>query len=459
MRMRGTQKLSAVGVAVFALALLAPQPTRADGATTTVSGTYATSGVGIWGTQNSTISYQNFFGTSWNAGFNAGPGIGCDVVFGCFGSQLGVSTSGQLGVNVGFSADGGSMNAAIPASVGLGFPTTVAFGQSANITVDPVQYGLGLMNTTSASLQAYADLVLQARLDASLQVCAFGCFINAGGTLVNINTVNELASINRGGNGQVNVVGITAAVIGQPNNLPNGLGTVQVNFPQGSSGGGTSVLNSSASTSVLSLNIDATNVATNLLGVPALHGSFGSCPDGCLSYNVLTATASVNLLVNQSFSLTPSAELALFVAETGQTIIVPVGTNPGTISIPFPTGTNSLTIFPYLSLSGAFSNTTTVALNPYFSLSGGAGGFCLLSACAGFGPLFSSTFNLGTFDLFTQSFNSNFSLGVIAGQPFTIVQQTPEPATIALLGTGLSALGFLSRRRNRRGHGSFTVST
>ncbi|MBI3664314.1 MAG: PEP-CTERM sorting domain-containing protein [Acidobacteria bacterium] len=438
------------GVIAFALALMAPQPARADGATTTISGTFGVSGAGLWGSQNSTLNFQNFYGPSWNTGFTSGPGVGCGF-FGCFGSQLSMSTSGQLGVNVGLSATAGAMSATVPASVGLGFPTIVPHGQQANITINPAQFGLGVMNTTSPSLQAYTDLVIQAQLSASLQVCAFGCFINVGGQLVNINSVNQLASFNRNGNGLVQVVGISAPVIGQPIIIPgvlgSVLGSVQVNLPQATSGSGTSVLNSSASTSVLSLSVNATNLAASFFQIPPLSGVLGSCPDGCLSYNVLDATANLNMLVNQVFSLAPSAALTLYVAQTGQTITVPLGTSISTLGIAFPQGVNQLTIFPSLALTGNFSNTTTFALNPNFFLSGGAGGFCLLSFCTGFGPLFSVNFNLGTFNVFSQTFTSNIPLGVISGQPFTIVQQTPEPATVLLFSTGLIVLGYLARRR------------
>ena len=418
----------------------------------TVAGTSSTSGQSMWsGGPSFTLSYFNSVSTGNLGGTSAnlGPGAGCAIV--CGGYDVYVSAKASMGVDFGFKLDSGSVAAAVPVSVDLGTPNgPITQGTSFDITAGGFGFGNGSLQTTGTSAQAYSDFTYSLSAGIHGEVCdlvscpGFGSSTN----IVNSSGSQELLGLNRNNDGQLRVVGQTFG-FGQP--LPIGnFGTATANFPHGpdTSGGGTTTLTSSGSTNLASLDINAANVATDLLGLPPLSADFSEAGFD-LSYNLLSADAILGLNLTQMFTFAPSPSLFLDVLETNQ--IVPLSAN-GTDSILFPQGFSELHIQPVIKLGGLLTNDTGLCIDPSLSLTALGGSLSFLGLGIGkVGPLASYSHDFGCFG--GTVYGTSFNLGgfnEIDGAAFVVEgvpgpSGVPEPAAWSLIALGLVAITLMKR--------------
>lgn len=409
--------------------------------TITVTGTANTSGQSIW-SQGSAfqLNYFNSVSTG-NLGFTTpdlGPGIGCTIGI-CAGADVFATAHGSLGVDFGFNLNSGSVAASVPVSVGLGVPTSpVKAGTAFSVSAGNFAFGNGTLNTTGTTAQAFSDF----NYALSAGIYGQGCYVvgcsSFGSTtdIANSSGRKELFGLNRSNDGQLRVVGQTFG-FGQPISIGN-YGSATIDFPHGpdTSGGGTTSLSSFGSSTLASIDINAANVATDLLDLPPLSGDFGVSGLVDFNYNLFSADAILSLNLTQQFSFLPTASLFLDVQETGQ--MVPLSAN-GMASILFPTGDRQLHITPLIDLSGSLTNNTGLCIDPSLDLSAVGGSLDILGKNEGsIGPLLNYSHDFGCYG--GTVYSTTFNLGgfsEITGQTFTVQAATPEPGPWVLVSAGL----------------------
>jgi len=425
----------------------------------TVTGTATTSGQSMW-SQGSAYTLSRYYDAdTGNLGFTTGDlgiGVSCGFFGLCTGYKLYLTAKADLGVDFGFKLNSGSVGASVPVSVNLGTPNApVQPGTSFDVTAGGFGFGNGSLDTTGSTAQAYADFNYALSGGIYGQHCFFQHHCPSYGSSTDIlNTKGsiELLGLNENNDGQLQVLGQTYGfgqefVIGKG----GGLGTATVNFPHGpdTSGGGTTTLTSSGSTELASLDINLTNIATELLGFPSLNGEIPLDHLADFKYNLFTAELDLGLDLTQSFTFDPTASLYLDVQETGQKIPL---SQYGTANILFPDGDSELHITPVIDISGTLTNDTGLCVDPSIDLSALGGSLSLLGINLGhIGPLLHYDHSFGCYG--GTIYDTTFNLGgftEIDGQTFIVeaAQQVPEPVTSwIVVAIVLMILPFLKRRQ------------
>ncbi len=426
------------GLCVLALSFMIAIPCFAEDIN--VAHTFQTSNQSMWGSGPAFIfNYSNFYGVSWNksGGVDA---LGCGWL-GCYGAEFNAYSSGRIGVDLGFQVNSGSVNASVPTQIGLSVPDEVnpGLGQTTFVANALAGYGAGLLTTASPSLSAYADLVFEILAGATGQLCFVDC-ASFGGNIVNLNAHPELLALNRNNDGELRILGIEVPASGDI----GGYVDYALTIPNiSTSGDGAPPILSSGTSDFIDLSANIVNIATSALGLPPLSGSWEG-----IDYNLLSAGVGLDIGLFQDFSLMPNVHIRLDVAETGQTVFFDPGSPSPEINVPFDV--TSLHITPTYFMDGLFSNDTGFSLTPYVYANGGYFG---VSGIGSIGPLFNETYDLGNFPI--SAYDTNFTLGgfdSFTGPTFE-VKVTPEPGSLVLLGSGLTAIVAVAigKRKSRKG--------
>lgn len=348
--------------------------------------------------------------------------------FGCkasFGAQLTGSASGSASLGFAANLTTGSVNVALPVSVGLGFPDpgTVKPGSAFTITSSVLDEPGATLTTESpqGSASLYADVSLKASLGA--KACVFACASGSTGFSFNKQTtlfsVNQ-SSLNTTVNGPLGLSGSASfPVINTTGSMQSG------------------VLRSSGLAPFLSANENITDA----MGLP-LNGSV-SLGVGTISYNLAKLSLGLALAEQQNFSFDPAVMLNLQLS-TGADYVLPAGQS---LTLEMPEDGSPLTVTPTFFLDDAFSNSTDLAAQSCLDFSALSASASLFGAhLLNIGPLinkswcatspdisvFQDTFRLTGFQTFTE-------------QSFEI-RPTPEPASWFFLLTGAALVLALRSR-------------
>jgi hypothetical protein len=322
---------------------------------------FETSGQSMWGTGSSLV-YSNldnplFLGTSWDESGQILK-VG-DPTEGGNGVKISGSTSGKVGLELGFEIDSGTVNSSLPFEFLLDIP-------DANDLMNGNVFSMGVtkatlldnafLETISPTIQAYADLIIKATASVTATGCYDVFFDSDCGTsskkLIDVNENLELLSINRDNDGQVRVLdgfsplfaaGATAADVVNVETDPDDpegrkkkvsidlkpkvsigsspLVEVDVRLPQIiekdvnsssltiTNGSRSNVLSTSGSDNFLDINLDVDQLGTNLKILPPLGGEaavdFG-VGNVSASFDLLDLTMTPSLALEQDFSLSIS---------------------------------------------------------------------------------------------------------------------------------------------------------
>jgi hypothetical protein len=445
--MQNLQRLVLLWVVLLAVTVVVPGRSVAN---ELVSGTFSTSGQSQWGPGPSfTFDYSKSAGISWAHDITLGH-VDCIIDDICNGAQASLETAGNIGVDLGFHVDSGTVNATQNASFNVMFPSLPVPSRAAPVESTLNGFGIGTLNTKAPNVQAFSDLFLGFDADANGKACTFftGC-LRGGLTLASVHATEELASFNRGGNGKLRLLGQdTGFGFGQPVSSGGITATVN-NLPNTSGSGAGGHVPSSGHSDVLSASANVTNIAARFLGIP-LSGSISIDSIARLRYNLLTAILNLDNLVDQNFMMTSdptSLMVDYHVQQTGADFIAPLDTP---VDIPFD-GFTDLDITPtFFGYNASLGNSTSLCVQPSESVTALSGSVNLFGFFnSSFGPLFSQSKSFGCVGGEISLFNSTFGLdgwNAIQGQQFEVVQ-TPEPDSLLLLGIALTVLAGLIRRR------------
>lgn len=381
---------------------------------------------------------------------------------GSYGVQVTAGLSGSIGASAALTLGGGSVNAQVPVSVTLGFPTTVANNTNFNITSSNLFTPNAELSTAPPGVSMSVDLNANLSGGINATACLGGC----SSTSVPLNT---------GGPQTVNLLNKTL----NPNidiPLPGDVGSVTVGTPfEGLAGINSNVSTSGATETIqnggdpatpfLSVNANVTNILADALELPppAADVDIGGFS---LGYNLFSLTLGNGLSSVQSFTLDATPQVAYNLDYLGSdpsqstTANMAVGT-PYQLSI--PNGDYAVDVTPTYSMAAELTNQMGVVeeMNLGFdALSFSIGPLSTpslfeTSLTIPIGPplLFSpDQFALGGWNTETGSM---FQIDALGGtNPGGTV---PEPSTLFLFGAGLLLLvGFL-RRGARSARAGFQV--
>lgn len=427
--------------------------------------------------------------------------LGCGFV-GCFGAELGGSTSGRFGVEVGGSAGSGAVNVTYPVDVTLTFPdpNTANPGQAFTIGSSFVVNPGSSLTTDFPENQAqlFVKGVFEIHASVSAEGCFFGC-LEGSADLVNINERPELFRVNTDpAAAPVSLFGTPLSSIkyGERTDLPAiaGISTfIMLNRPNPDTLGfldSAGNLTSSGRSSFLDVGLDLDRTFVNVLRsfgipVPDLQGRFGFSDKLSVDYTLIGSDAFFDFDLAQKFTFDPTLLVSLqfsTLVQPFETVItfetrcvpilggeicirVPVlETRPGppTRTLTFPVGSSvdlvyprtfdPLQVTPTFTLDNTFTNTTSIPFGPRITVDAlSVGPAHVFGETVGrtFGPIFDG--EAGTTLANPTVFSTSFALGGFADfttAPFSVVP-TSEPGTLLLLGSGL-LLFALKRRRMKR---------
>lgn len=273
-----------------------------------------------------------FLGTSWDLGKTIG-GIDevCVPLLGCAkaGAEVGASTSGKAGIGYGVKVDSGTFGVQYPAQSTFSLTPGAYHNEGMFSFIDSVKIGssfaglpAGLstpgtggplrtptLQVAGPTVQAYADLAAEFHGFAGATVCVGVCYGPAIGP-IDINNSQELAAINRNGDGQIRVLGSTIVNANQSVSALGGLVNASFNLPsldssskQTPGGFDGLTLTSTRRSNVAAINANLAQIAADAVGLTIpLSGNLG--PFG---YNLLQANAGATLDVQQTLKFTPKA--------------------------------------------------------------------------------------------------------------------------------------------------------
>jgi hypothetical protein len=355
----------------------------------------------IWNTGTAfTKSFSTFLGIDYPNGFpnTAGPASTSTSVLGVnFGATFGLKAGFQADLNV----NAGSFNGQLPFNVTL----NDTFNKTTNtLEIDPSesQLGGGGFTTQGPGGSLEIDLV-------------FDVIAKAHGGPLNLTLSTFVDKV---------LIQKNSSTLGHSFSLPDGLGSVTVNWPQvnttGSNPNPGTIEATGTSKPIFNLNIDPIAVVLDaILGSDPLKGSVGSLPGVQISYTILAATLAPGVDVQQTFDLNASGLTPVLKNGSGTTIPFSFG-SPTILQSPSNTNfslglTPDTTLENQTSLAGqleiglrALKGSITVGLTPPLTTSVSVGP--LIHPHTTFGPapfvtLYQNTFPVN-FQPQTVTFNA-----------------------------------------------------
>ena len=387
-----------------------------------------------------------FLGETWDVGKTVG-GIDdvCVPLAGCahFGAEIGARTSGRAGVNYGLKVDSGTFNVQFPGVASFGIPDTVMGSTVGAITIGSSYSGLPSLNVpTSANgpavartpylqvngptAQAYLDLAAELHAFAGATVCVVVCYGPALGP-IDVNKSQELAAVNRNGDGQVRLLGNSVSAAQNISAL-DGLVNINLKLPHLDSnsdttpgGSSVSLLRSATQDRVIAVNANVAQIIADAAGLPIpLSGNLG--PFG---YNLLQSNAGVAIDVAQSLTFVPNVT-GSYVFSSPVTPEVDGVDLPLTSRIDFnfgddvtfkPGQVGAISFLPLINFGGTLHNETDLVIGGDISVKA----LGVNIAGASVGPLIDEhlgSADIGRIPLYDQTFGETF--GSVTAAPISL---------------------------------------
>lgn len=446
---------------------------------------FSTQDQSLWGSGAAfQFNYDQFFGADVNpATYTFNPakksgkaGLGSWSVDPYFSFD----TDFRLGINVGASVTGGSIDANLNYAVAFQAPDSIVKGQAFSLTGMASQLGSSGFTTQAPDASAYVDGILQMYLGGYMRFVTTGVMGNHDyrmgnrgftdratnntpfKTLVNANLSPEIVSLNRDGSGQLRVAGIDQGGVGSSYDV--GATTITAGdwrvAPSGALTNG--VLTGSDQTTLLTAALDVDQLATG--GVPVLgegvQHDWGVIAID-LGYEVVDLTASLAMGMRQNLTLDSNLVVTLHFSDevlingtlttsyTGMLDSLPditLLTDHVLVTPEFLAQANLLNDTD-LTFDGGLALTVLEAhakATYDFSYFGSRTGTIVNQA---FGPVYAWNDSIPLFDI--GVYNEQFALQgfqSIQGESFTLTA-VPEPQNYAMFLAGLGLIGWMARRR------------
>ncbi len=411
----------------------------------------------MWGPGDAfSYVYQDFLGLSWDKHLS----LGGDVLG--VGLTITGATDGLLGLNVGASVNGGSVDVEVPGQASVWTDSRVVapnsiFTLNTSSGVSPQ----ATLHTEFASISAYADFTLNVSAGVKAEVCylidcsTYGNDHNIandwGGTF-------ELAAINRDLDGQIRVLGVDVTSLA----LEGNWGPVQYDFDfpnleTDDAAGGTN-LQSSGSAQFLALGVDIPKLIVDAIASGAgefLSGDYCVYDDICVDYTTLSGVLGPRLSIGQEFTFTSTPMVTFDFSEALSRVdysdllkpkiydpatswTVPLGTD---IDFMFP-GAITLDVTPTYWLKNELNVDTDLltALGLHVEL------LKLGTPVGNIGPLYSGDWVTPPLPINIDDRTFSMEFDRYQGATFEMTA-TPEPSTWIMLGSGMLVLGLLVWRR------------
>lgn len=385
------------------------------------------------------------------------------------GGSAEVKTSGALGFNVKAAADGGGLGMVLPYQTMLTVPDRFVAGQLLRVG------GSGnLINNGSASLAVDAPSFngsVNGIINTTNKLSGTGCFIGAGCdsaiTDANIDKTIAILAVDTTKAAPATALdGLLTlpVVLGQDLPITVGaqtVGHVTISAPTDKSGGSVygNTLRLDTNETLLRTTADFGGIAQLALGVPidVLQPSIDILGVVSVGATVLNLQGGVNFGLSQALSFEANVDVTLTFDQDmfngqgqmiGKSITFDLGSST---DIMFAIAPTMLSYSYAIGSDSLFTNDTSISVDPLFAIKAGcvnlsvAGGVLAdIEECA-FDKEFSTT-NLVQASVYNNSFEiegfNTFSRSVVL---------VPEPNTYAMLLAGLAGLGFLARRRAKKG--------
>jgi hypothetical protein len=453
------------GITILLLSVMMSETTYA--ASYTQNFTFETSDQSMWTSGPAvTAEITEFLGFEWNESGSAGGfvgGVTTIIPAGCLpwwlgggcwdevtgdtttGAEISGNTDGKVGLEFGLTLDSGSVDVFYPIQVNFEYPEEVDPGElftlSTSYTVDPSAF----FSTSSPTFQVYTDLIFDFYAALSAEACLLGGCTTGSLPTVDIDASLELFALNRDNDAQVRILGdLPGGVsVGGEIPIPGGFGEVTYTVPDVQTTSGSPVgdtLSSSGSDEFLEIGVDIDQIATSLLGLPALEGEVG-----IFSYNILDVTMGPALEMIQNFFFDPEFLVGLDLGD-GTTTSFRLGES---IDLVMPD--RDLTLTPTFSLTNSFTNDTDLGIGLNGSLEALSASLSVLGQEASIGPLFEQSFSTGSLFDFSV-FTNTFALGGFESfttEAFIVQATVPEPGTLILVGVGIVGIGVLRHRKKK----------
>ncbi len=429
-----------IGPIVAVVMILSPGAARADDII--VPMVFQAANQSTWGPG---AAVQFDFGRFWGVPINESLTVG-GFVLGT-GAEATLGVSGALGLQVGFHLDSGSVDLSYPVTTTLTFPgEQVELDQPFTLGSSFATGSGATLATTFPNIQAFADFVFDIRATASGEVCGVGACTGGSTTLFDVDKTLELAAFNRGGDGEVRVLGANV-LVGEP--LDFTFGELTLDIPNintaGSYNAQTGLMTSSGQDDFLRLTMDLDLLATSALGIPPLEGDACIADVFCVGYNILDAEAGPDVNIGQNFTFTPNLMVTYAfsspVRELDGTEITSKTLKVGeSVQLLPGQGVDNFTVTPTFSLENTFRNQTKLLISGVLDVDALEGSIPVIGD---FGPVFSREFSTPQAGLtvFNQEWKILFA--EVDGESFEI-EVVPEPGTLLLVATGAA---FGARRR------------
>lgn len=490
----------------FFVAIVAAGATMAGGPATGAviyqSGelTFATANQSMWGSGGATVIDKSFFlGTQWNTptatlGEIFGsqntiivPGVGSTrvtipcisipIIGGCVpgtgisfttpaippvtadtrtGATVTAQTSGKIGLNLGFKADSGSVDATVGYDAALALPETFTEGTFFNLNPDSLLAGASAFATNFPDASAKLDVVfgVKATIGGTACLAPFGCTTGAPTTIGFDPITQELVAFNQDGDGAVRVLGLDGLTpnlpfaFGEeikipPNNPLANVGDVTVHLPDINTAdtAADGMLASTGMDDFIDLRADLDGIALLAFGLPtALEAEIDIGPVTA-GYNLVDVELGPTIEVIQEFDLTPTLMTRLDFS--GPVNVAGLGLVSSLISawdllpdIALVDGTPVI-VTPTFFLEVDFRNQTRLGIDGVFTLDAfsaefGISAFGLSYDLGELGPLFAFELRGDLFDtpnIIDQTF-ALMGFGASVGPAFTLGVDAADRADI-----------------------------
>ncbi|HEY9198589.1 MAG TPA: hypothetical protein VIR60_04415 [Gammaproteobacteria bacterium] len=467
----------------LAVLLLASGQTLAAAAADIFNGntSFTTTGQSIWDSGAAfNYDYSQFFGTNYNTGSividppQVSGSIPVPVIADPTWSvdpYMTLSAAGLAGIQVGANVNGGSINANLDYNVNLAAPDVIRSGQYIALSGSAQRLASSAFNTNPVNASAYMDGRLTVNTNGYYRAVTGGTALTDGTYIArdgipDINLTQEIAAVNRNGNGQLSVLGANVGGVGS--SFDAYYGTITAGDPRLTTGDNSNdgVLSATGNTTLLTASLDVDAALTGGSPVTGLHINPNLGPDVIFNfgYDVAAFNAGLALGLAQRFDVDSSLMVTLHfsnlvIAEDGSLVDQLTGSID---SMPlFALQGRDVMITPEFWVSASLTNNTDLTFTGSLDLA-------VLQGQAQFiidvdnvlysyhntvvnrsaGPIYGwgDTYNLGSINVL----DSTFDLGGFNSWMGTAFQVTavPLPAAAWLLVSGLLGLvGAAGRRR------------